>query len=762
MKINSALIYVKNYIFLAAVIAVMSMARVVPYCGGYGMSIYIALVYCRYSIAVLSPVYLAISLIFDHTLYGIIYAVCPVVIMLTAKYMHYLFAKPMRLYAVVIYAALGALPTLFVDFPKYITLEGIVYAVSLVIVCLLCCTICYALGVRGIGRMLSVDEMIGGFTLLALLANGIYGIDIYGFRIYHVAIGLLMPYAYRNLSLSQGIVVTGALAAGGALASGNLAMVGGLLLIFLTAYAFVRNRWLAGMAAVLTHVICGLYFDVFEGNYYFALAGFAGGVLAATLVSDKYAKKLPSFKSGYGRESARELLNRSRQELARRIGLVSGVFYEMSDVYSNGVVKYPSPVEAVPKIAEEILLKTCAGCINREYCQNLLGGNQQKLIEGVVSTVLTSGKATIEDLPQYLSSKCIQLPALLANCNHLTLSYDIKYASGKEFEVDQKLMSGQLKGVGNILSELQDEVKSTVNIDDNLDRRIVEELGYNNIVCSDVMTVTKKGKSTVTLIVREGDRNKKALVQVLARLIRCPLEKSEERKLPDNRYCLTFTGTPKYTLTYAVASSTKQGSSASGDTYSVTKLSTDKVLVALCDGMGSGAAARAGSQSALDMVSAYYKAGFDNVNSLALVNRLLSVISKDSFSALDMCVVDLELGIADFIKQGGVQSVIRRLDSIQIIDSNTLPLGIVEEARAQVQRQLLSVGEMVVMFTDGVMDALTLNGIKHILNVLSSLNPKQICDEILNQAKALGLKDDASVVVFRLGNASGAAERQAA
>ncbi len=166
--------------------------------------------------------------------------------------------------------------------------------------------------------------------------------------------------------------------------------------------------------------------------------------------------------------------------------------------------------------------------------------------------------------------------------------------------------------------------------------------------------------------------------------------------------------------------------------------------------MGSGVDAREGSQRALNMVSSYYKAGFDNVNSLKLVNRLLSVISKDNFNALDMCVVDLELGTADFIKQGGVQSVIKRLDSVQIIDSKALPLGIVEEATPQVNRQLLSVGEMVVMFSDGIMDTLTLAGVKHIVNTLATLNPQQICDEIINQAKAMGLKDDSSVVVFRL------------
>lgn len=750
MKINSALTYIKNYVFLAVIMAICCLSKIVPDCGGYAMSIYIALVYCRYSIAVLSPIYLALCLIFDHTLSGIIYAIAPVVIMLIAKYLHYLFAKPMRLYAVIVYSVLSALPLLFVDFPVYLNLEYIIYAISLVVVCLLCCTICYALGVRGIGRMLSVDEMIGGFVLLALLANGIYFINIYGFRIYYLLLGLLLPYLYRNLSLTQGVVIVGAIAVGGGLWNNELAMAGGIILIFLTAYAFVQNKWIAGVSAILTHIICGLYFDIFEGNYYLHLAGFAAGILLSTLISEKYIKKLPAFKSSGGRESAKELVNRSRQDLARRIGLVSGVFYEMSNIYSKGVVKYPSPTQAVPKIAQEVILKTCAGCINREYCQNLLGAQQNKIIEGVISTVLTSGKATIEDLPQYLSSKCIQLPALLANCNHLALSYDIKYTSGKEFEVDQKLMSGQLQGVGDILGELGDEIKSTINIDDKLDKRIVEELGYNNIVCSDVMTLTKNGKSTVSLLVRERDRNKKALSQVLTRLVRSPLEKSDERKLPDGRYCLTFVASPKYSLTYATATSTKQGSAASGDTYSVTKLKTDKVLVALCDGMGSGTKAREGSQSALDMVSSYYRAGFDNINSLSLVNRLLSVVSKDSFSALDMCVVDLEMGVVDFIKQGGVQSVIKRLDSIQIIDSKALPLGIVEEARAQVQRQLLSVGEMVVMFTDGIMETLTLNGIKHILNALSSLNPRQICDEIINQAKALGLNDDASVVVFRL------------
>ncbi|MDE6189736.1 MAG: SpoIIE family protein phosphatase [Clostridia bacterium] len=750
MKINGAVKQARTYILIALLTFLCQQAQIVGDYKGYALALFIALIYCRFNIAILSCIYLAICLICDHTLYGIIYATVPIVVMLIAKYLHYLFAKPMRLYAVIIYAFICVLPLAVVDLTRGFKIEYGVYLVSIVVVALLSSSICYALCVRGVGRRLSGDEIVGGFVLLTILSNGVYAIDIYGFRIFYLLLGLAIPYLYRNFSLPQGIVIISAIAVGGGLTNISLAMSGGIMLIFLTTYLFSVNKWIAGLCAVLTHIICGLYFRIFPGLYYLHLIGFTVGVLVTTCFTNNFMKKLPYFKSSGGRESAKELVNRSRRELASRLNLVSGVFYEMSEIYAKNVIRYLPPVQAVPGIAQEITLNVCGNCINKDYCRNILAGELSPLIEGVVRTVLTSGKATLEDLPTFLSSKCIQLPTLLSTCNRTALAYDVKYNSGKEMEVDQKLISGQLLGVSDILASLGEEVKSAVNIDDRLDARIVEELGYNNIVCSDVMTMVKNGKHTVSLIVREGDRNKKALTGVLSKLVGATLEKKDERKLPDGRYCLNFINTAKYKITYATAACTKPDSSACGDTYVVTKLKHDKVLIALCDGMGTGAAAREGSQLALDMVSSYYRAGFDNVNSLMLVNRLLAVVSKDNFNALDMCVVDLELGIVDFIKQGGVQSLIKRLDSIQIIDSNALPLGIVEEATPQVQRQLIAVGEMVVMFSDGIMETLTLGGIKHILNCLATLNPQQICDEIINQAKALGLKDDSSVVVFRL------------
>ena len=471
MKINSALRYVKNYLLIGLLIFFCQQAQIVGDYKGYAMSLFIALCYCRFNLAVLCPTYLAICLICDHSLFGIVYAITPIILLLIAKYLHYLFARPMRLPAAVGYSMLCVIPLAVLDVKSGIKLELIVYLVSQVVVCLLFCAICYAVAVRGIGRRLSGDETVGGFVFLAIIANGLYAIDIYGFRIFYLVLGLAIPYLYRNFSLPQGIVIVSGIAVGAGLTGVNLAMAGGIVLIFLTAYVFVFNKWIAGLSAILAHVICGLYFDVFAGEYYFHLIAFAAGIVITTSLTDKFINKLPSFKYGEGRESAKELVNRSRRDLSARIGAVSGVFYEMSEIYSKNVVRYLPPDKAAAGIAQEVLLKTCGNCINREYCRNALGNELNSVLEGVVRTALTSGKATLEDLPTFLSSKCIQLPTLLATCNHTALSYDIKYNSGKEMEVDQKLVAGQLLGVSDILSGLGEEIKSAVNIDDRLDCR---------------------------------------------------------------------------------------------------------------------------------------------------------------------------------------------------------------------------------------------------------------------------------------------------
>jgi hypothetical protein len=116
---------------------------------------------------------------------------------------------------------------------------------------------------------------------------------------------------------------------------------------------------------------------------------------------------------------------------------------------------------------------------------------------------------------------------------------------------------------------------------------------------------------------------------------------------------------PKYDVIFGAAGCAKTGKEISGDTHSLTRISDERFLLALCDGMGSGEAAEKTSSMAISMVENFYRAGFDSETILSGVNRLLNVGGEDNFAALDICAVDLCKGVCDFIKLGAPEGYLK-------------------------------------------------------------------------------------------------------
>ena len=118
-----------------------------------------------------------------------------------------------------------------------------------------------------------------------------------------------------------------------------------------------------------------------------------------------------------------------------------------------------------------------------------------------------------------------------------------------------------------------------------------------------------------------------------------------------------------------------------GDTHSFIKISKDKFLLALCDGMGSGVQAEKTSNISISLVENFYKAGFDNDIILSSVNRLLVCANEEAFTAVDIAVINLEKGLCDFIKLGSPTSVVKCNGIVQFIAGGSLPLGVLEEMK---------------------------------------------------------------------------------
>ena len=164
-------------------------------------------------------------------------------------------------------------------------------------------------------------------------------------------------------------------------------------------------------------------------------------------------------------------------------------------------------------------------------------------------------------------------------------------------------------------------------------------------------------------------------------------------------------GTPHFSVRVTVVNEAKPGNAICGDTL-VHFGRGNSYFVVLCDGMGSGDAARNQSRLAAKLFEEFLKAGFAKNTAVNLINSALALRSdRESFSTADILELDLENGTAEFLKIGSAQSLIKSKDEISVISSKSLPIGILEQVEAKPEQRGISVGDVILMISDGIGEA---------------------------------------------------------
>ena len=216
---------------------------------------------------------------------------------------------------------------------------------------------------------------------------------------------------------------------------------------------------------------------------------------------------------------------------------------------------------------------------------------------------------------------------------------------------------------------------------------------------------------------------------------------------------MTLESAPKYDVVFGVAKVSKDNAGVSGDNYSLTKLNGNKFLAAICDGMGSGDNANNISNKAISLIENFYKADFDSEIILNSVNKLLNIGSKEDFSTIDICNIDLSSSIVDFIKLGAVESYIKHEEGITKIDGGALPVGVLKEVSPKITKTSLSLGDMLILISDGIVDSIGEEKLYDFLLESEVFAPQELADEILAKAKreCMGVPiDDMTVIVGKV------------
>ena len=154
----------------------------------------------------------------------------------------------------------------------------------------------------------------------------------------------------------------------------------------------------------------------------------------------------------------------------------------------------------------------------------------------------------------------------------------------------------------------------------------------------------------------------------------------------------------------------------------------------------------------MGLIEAFYKAGFSHSTIFACVGRLLAFRTEETFSALDVAIMDTQTGEIVFVKQGGRESYLFTAKGAEKIQSGNLPIGIVGEAKPIIVKKKVGEGDIAVLISDGVADRLDENDITEIVGSLGTLNPQTIAEKIVENAlkQTDERKDDMTAMVIRV------------
>ena len=758
-KVSINLLWLVKYSLFFVLFYLCSIATINGGVKPFTFGLLFALSFNRQKVIYLVPLYVLACYVSDFSITTLTVSVCTSFTLLLFYFVHYKLKLPTYRLLLGFYALISQAYYLFIhssspqDFLQAIitTIIGLLFFFS-------CYHILRAVLVRGIAYKLTVDELICAGLLLMVISLGIAGITVFNtelIRIFAVFVILVATYIYKEPTT---LLIANIIGLGTLFFSGDVLYLGAFSLFAVSSIAFKNTSRIFSILAVLfMDIVLGLYFNIYlVYNLYSVFAVLLGGLLFY-LIPINGLEVLKSVLSGSLNKTAiRNIVNRSREGLCKRMYEISGVFSEMDHVFKSMVRGVLPAEEARSMLTQEIVDKVCGDCPEKNKCLRAFGEETLNVLNDIVNAGFERGKATILDVPPFLSTRCNRTNTILTSINQLILSYKQYATMINNLNTSRVLIAEQLNGVSKIMRNLAEETKRNVTFDLNKESRLMEELSYINVVCTESVIYEQNAEiSCVTLVVRNKDVENKQIEKVTSKICGGKMAVvSVDPSTTSGFSIVTLKTAPKYNVVFGSAGANKEGSKVSGDTYSFIRIGDDKFMLAICDGMGSGVKAEQTSNLAISLIENFYKAGFDNDIILTSVNKLLSLGNDEVFTALDICVIDLRKSIADFIKVGAPEGYVKNKNTLETVKTGALPLGILEEMQPSITKKVLLGQDLIIMFSDGVIDSFTSREtFKTFVNNLNTINPQTLAEEILDKTLENYKdkpKDDCTVVVARV------------
>ena len=417
-------------------------------------------------------------------------------------------------------------------------------------------------------------------------------------------------------------------------------------------------------------------------------------------------------------------------------------------------------------LIDKIEEKVCSGCSFCRTCWDKEFYRTYQQVLDLFTHVEIYGNIAPESFSDEFMRRCARTRemAITINCLYETYSHS-RYWSRRLLE-SREIVAEQLRGIAGVIEKIPVELEYDGGAAEGA---IALRRGLKNegVPVEQLSVSRQEGGGMEIFLTRspcENGLDCRELASLLTRLTEqsyhpaastCTLRKG------DDACRLRFYPSLPFLLDLGAASAGKNGSLVTGDSYSFFYLKGGRLALVLSDGMGAGPRAALESGTTISLLQYLLESGFSHDLAIKTVNSVLVLRSREeSFATVDLAVIDLYSGQAEFLKICAQPTFLLRGGRVTRLYAGSLPVGIVDEVEAASLARVLIEGDVLVMITDGVLDAGRGVADKEewlveILHEVASQPPQEMAELILKLVQtgaggASRVPDDMAVLTARV------------
>lgn len=596
------------------------------------------------------------------------------------------------------------------------------------------------------------EELISGAIAIAIAITGLGNIGLFGFNFKSIlCVLVIIIFSYKSgsgvgtsIGVTVGLLVSMSSTGVTPLIIGSYAFCGLLAGVF-------RSLGKIGscLGFIMGNTVLTLYLNGSTDVIIF-LKEIIVAIIIFLLIPGKALDAIGmALGSGFAVSNDKSSYSTRIKEITMdKLNKFSRTFKELSKTFSEiSETKVMTDKRDISQLFDKVADKVCKDCSLCLHCWDRNFYTTYQALFKIVENLERTGRIDSNDIPDYFIDKCERVNDFIKAVNSSYEIFKVDMMWKNKVGESRELISQQLDGISEVISKLANEIDIEVHFKADVEDLISDDLNKAGFKVSEVIVYENKWGKYEVNIFHKGCGGQRTCLSVLEKRLsgligRKMVKESKEcsQSIKNNLCTLRFVEEEVLSITTGVAKLSKYDGMVSGDSYTFMNTGDGKYIVALSDGMGSGQTAATQSRATISLLEQFMESGFDKDITVKIINSILVLRSNDdSFSTIDMTIIDLYEGEAEFVKVGAVPTFIKKQNHVEVIRSASMPAGILCNLETELIHKKVYSGDYIIMMSDGIIDSFNNVGgsdkpLLRFIEGIESLNPQEIADVILNRA----------------------------